>query len=89
MEKQANIFFGVCYEILVGNNHEEEQKLSAVNGSGFYVWFGRAEWHAQRTVILAGKIYDVLHNTKYSNHRIVKFYICKYKHLKVKLKVPL
>jgi len=28
--------------MLVGNNHEEEQKTAAVNGSGMYAWFGSA-----------------------------------------------
>ena len=57
MEKEANILFCVCvcYEILVGNNHEEEQKVAAENGSRLYAWFRSAEWHAWRTAILTGK----------------------------------
>lgn len=48
-EREANIWFFfviMCYEILVGKNHEEEQKIAAVNGSGLYAWLGGAEWHA-------------------------------------------
>jgi hypothetical protein len=65
----------MCQEILVGNNHEEEQKITAMNVSGMYAWFGSAEWLAQSITILADKIYYVLHNTQWRNRRIGKICI--------------